>query len=68
MSVKTLNEDYPIVLTASDIAEILQISKPTVYELMRQRDFPIISGIGNIKRVKRDAFFAWLDKRSQQAG
>jgi predicted DNA-binding transcriptional regulator AlpA len=37
--VKNQIEDYPMILTASDIAEILSVSKPTAYELMEQ-EFP----------------------------
>ncbi|MGM9987704.1 MAG: helix-turn-helix domain-containing protein [Bacillaceae bacterium] len=52
-------EDYPIVLTAKEISEILKISKPTAYELMNRSDFPL-KKIGRCKRVLRDEFFEWL--------
>ena len=35
-------DPYPIVLTAIEISEILNISKPTAYELMNRHDFPLI--------------------------
>lgn len=50
---------YPIVLTAVDISEILQISKPSAYELMKRADFPLIK-IGRCKRVLKDHFISWL--------
>jgi len=53
---------YPIILTASDISEILKVSKPTAYELMDKDDFPLIK-IGRCKRVLRDEFFLWLSNR-----
>ncbi|GGA40576.1 helix-turn-helix domain-containing protein [Psychrobacillus lasiicapitis] len=56
---RTEKESYPIVLTAVDICEILQISKPSAYELMDRYDFPLIK-IGRCKRVLRDEFFLWL--------
>ena len=56
---KTNKESYPLVLTAVDISEILQISKPTAYELMDKSDFPLIK-IGRCKRVLREDFFLWL--------
>ena len=34
-------EDYPMVLTAKEIGEILKVSKPTAYELMNRSDFPL---------------------------
>ncbi|MGM0836745.1 MAG: helix-turn-helix domain-containing protein [Bacillota bacterium] len=54
-------DDYPIVLSAKDISEILQISKPTAYELMNHSDFPVIK-IGRCKRVLRDEFFKWISE------
>ena len=52
-------DSYPFVLTAIEICEILKISKPTAYELMDRKDFPLIR-IGRCKRVLRDDFFLWL--------
>jgi predicted DNA-binding transcriptional regulator AlpA len=52
-------KSLPLVLTAVDICEILQISKPSAYELMNGVDFPLIR-IGRCKRVLRDEFFLWL--------
>lgn len=54
-------ESYPLVLTAVEISQILKISKPTAYELMNRRDFPLIR-IGRSKRVLREEFFLWLSK------
>lgn len=54
-------EDYPMILTAVHISEILMISKPTAYELMEQTTFPLIR-IGRIKRVQKESFFNWIDK------
>ncbi|MET3697140.1 excisionase family DNA binding protein [Bacillus oleivorans] len=61
--VKT-KENYPVVLKASDIAEILGVSEPTAYKLMRQKTFPLIS-FGRNMRVLRDEFFRWLESMSQ---
>ena len=52
-------ENYPIILTAAEISEILKVLKPTAYELMKRTDFPLIT-IGRSKRVLRDSFFQWL--------
>ncbi|MBN8251101.1 helix-turn-helix domain-containing protein [Priestia flexa] len=57
-------EDYPFILTAVHIAEILTISKPTAYELMEQTSFPLIR-IGRNKRVRKDEFFNWLKQQQQ---
>jgi excisionase family DNA binding protein len=51
--------DFPIVLNAKDICEILKISKPTAYELMGRKEFPLLK-FGRSKRVFRDEFFEYL--------
>ena len=56
-------EHYPIVLKASHIAEILDVSEPTAYKLMRQKDFPLFNH-GRIMRSLRDEFFAWLESQT----
>lgn len=33
-------EDYPLVLRAKDVGEILHLSKDSVYNLLHRRDFP----------------------------
>lgn len=56
-------KDYPLILTAREICEILKISKPTAYELMKNPDFPLLK-IGRCKRVLREEFFKWLAMKS----
>lgn len=55
-------EDYPLILTAQLISEILAVSKPTAYELMEQPSFPLIR-IGISKRVLNHEFFNWLSSQ-----
>ena len=55
-------EDYPLILNAVHISEILMVSKPTAYELMEHSTFPLIR-IGRTKRVRKEAFFKWLSQR-----
>jgi excisionase family DNA binding protein len=57
-------EDYPLVLTVTDIMEILGIGKRIAYELMDRTDFPTVR-IGKLKRVNRDAFFEWIDDQGK---
>ena len=51
-------KQFPLVLTAREISEILQISKPSAYELMELADFPLLR-IGRCKRVLRQQFILW---------
>jgi excisionase family DNA binding protein len=57
-------EDYPLVLTVTDIMEILGIGKRIAYELMDRTDFPTVR-IGKLKRVNRDAFFSWIEQQGK---
>jgi excisionase family DNA binding protein len=57
-------EDYPLVLTVTEIMEILGIGKRVAYELMDRPDFPTVY-IGRLKRVNRDAFFDWIDQQGK---
>jgi len=44
--------NYPMILTVEHIEEVLSISKPTAYELMERKGFPLIR-IGRRKRCNR---------------
>ena len=55
-------QDYPMILTAAHISEILMVSKPTAYELMEHSTFPLIR-FGRIKRVGKEDFFNWLSQK-----
>lgn len=59
-------EDYPMILEAKHIQEILGVSKPTAYELMERPDFPLIR-IGRLKRVTREGFFHWLSEQQSRS-
>jgi excisionase family DNA binding protein len=50
-----------VILTVTDICEVLKISKPTAYELMKRGDFPTIV-VGRCKRVEKDQFIKWIDE------
>jgi excisionase family DNA binding protein len=54
-------KDFPIILTAVEIAQILGVSKRVAYEIMDTPGFPLIK-IRRSKRVNRDDFFNWLDQ------
>lgn len=54
-------QDFPLILKADHIAEIILVSKRIAYEVMERPDFPLIR-IGRCKRVSREAFFQWLEK------
>lgn len=52
---------FPLYLKGSDIADAMQVSLNTAYELMRQSGLLIRCGkAGKSMRVHRDKFFEWL--------
>jgi len=53
-------DDYPPVLQATQIMEILGISRGATYALMRSEDFPTVSIGGKRKVVVKDEFVEWL--------
>lgn len=60
---KTSPNDYPLILNAEHIAEIMGVSKRIAYELMEYQGFPLVR-VGRLKRVNRDAFFTWLEQKA----
>lgn len=58
-------EDYPMVLNVDHISEILSISKRMAYEVMNNKEFPLIKGVGRCKRVERGAFYKWLTQENK---
>jgi hypothetical protein len=56
-------KDYPLILTAEHISEILQIGKRKSYEIMDEKGFPLIR-LGKIKRTSREEFFKWIRSHS----
>lgn len=56
-------EQYPIVLTAKHVSEILGCSLRVAYEVMDQKGFPLIR-VGRHKKVNRDAFFRWMESQA----
>jgi len=58
-------EEYPFMLTADHVAEILRVSKPTAYELMNLKSFPLIKINKRSKRVLKSEFFIWLQEQQQ---
>ena len=60
MNGKTIDQ-YPLVLDAKHIAEIMGCSYVTACRFMDVPDFPGIK-MGRLRRVSRDRFFEWLNQ------
>jgi excisionase family DNA binding protein len=59
-------EERPRLLNASEVAEILRLSKPRVYALIRGRQIPSIR-MGRTVRVPEDLLLEWMGRRKNKA-
>lgn len=57
----TVNEAEKRCYTVKEIQDILGISRPTVYELLKKNEFLWIQ-IGTKSRISKKSFDGWLDK------
>lgn len=58
-------KDYPLVMTVNEVQEILNVGRRVAYELMDEEDFPCVRLGNKLKRVNRDDFFEWLQRKGQ---
>ena len=56
-------DELPLFLNAETISELLGISLTTVYEMMHQKDFPVLR-VGNRMVVPKEKFKEWVEKNS----
>ncbi|WP_242847461.1 helix-turn-helix domain-containing protein [Syntrophomonas zehnderi] len=54
--------NIPEVLQVNELAEVLNVSRWTAYELCRRSDFPAVR-IGRRILVRKDQLRAWMDKQ-----
>lgn len=54
-----------IALTVQETAELLSVSVPTVYKLVKREDFPALK-IGGRTLVSRDRLVDWVNMQSVQ--
>ena len=57
--------NYPDVLTAKQLEEILHISRAGAYNLMNRPDFPTLH-VGRRKLVAKDKLLDWMDSNTQR--
>lgn len=50
----------PEVLTVVQLAQLLRLSKKTVYEMVQRGDIPGVRLCGRVIRAHRDTVIAWL--------
>ena len=54
-------DELPLILNATDLINLLGLSRTTVYYMFRADDFPTIL-IGNRRMVRKDRLFQWLEE------
>lgn len=60
-------DDLPVILSVSDVAAVLGISRAKAYQLFHRLDFPTLK-LDKRLLVRRELFFQWLDKQTQVEG
>lgn len=60
-TVEAKDDDYPDLLTAEHIAEIMGVSKPIAYQVMEYKGFPLLR-IGRLKKVRKEKFYEWMSR------
>ena len=53
-------DTIPMFLSGGDVANLLGLSRTTVYYLFRDKDFPTIT-IGKRIMVRREKLFSWIE-------
>ena len=53
-----------LLISVDEVADLLQISRGKVYELIRSRELPSIR-LGRLRRIKTSALHAWVDAQGQ---
>ena len=57
-------DDLPLFLNADLVAKVLGISAASSYELMHEKDFPVLK-IGNRMVVPKEKFIQWVEQHTQ---
>ncbi len=57
-------DELPMILTPSDIADILGISRNRAYQYIHSTGFPCFKVGEKLYRIKKDKFLEWLDREN----
>lgn len=57
-------DDYPEVLTAKDVADLLRIGKNRTYELCKSQGFPAVR-FGRSYRISKTLLLEWYQKQAK---
>lgn len=57
-------EGLPVLLTVKEVAALLRVAKSTAYELIYQKNFPILKLSDRKIRVPKRQFLKWIDENT----
>jgi len=61
-SVYKTYDELPLMLSVSQVADVLGIGRTNAYELVKEKDFPSLK-IGSRIVVPKDKFIAWIEEK-----
>ncbi len=56
-------DELPLFLNADMVAKVLGVSPSTGYDLMHEKDFPVLK-VGNRMVVPKEEFISWVKKHT----
>ena len=56
-------EELPLFLNAENVSQVLGIAPSSAYELMQEKDFPVLR-IGNRIVVPKQQFIKWVEEHT----
>lgn len=56
-------EELPLFLNAETVAKVLGVSPSSGYELMHEKDFPVLR-VGNRMVVPKEQFVKWVEEHT----
>ena len=62
-----MNAQEKPVMSVTEVANMLGVSKPTVYDITERGDFPALVRIGKRKLILRHKFMEWLELQAAPA-
>lgn len=60
-------DDLPLFFNAKTVAKVLGVSPSSGYELMHEKDFPVLR-IGSRMVVPKEKFIAWVEQHTAGGG
>jgi len=60
-------DDLPLFLNAAMVSKVLGISAASSYELMHEKDFPVLK-IGSRMVIPKEKFVAWFEQHTSGGG